>query len=316
MTTFLLFALSNAQAGLVGEWTLDGDALDSTGANDASTFGSTSYDSGVVGDALSIDAQGGGATMDSPFADIGTGDFTVSLWVNYDNDFTGHARHEHPITSGHTGGGNIDLNIMAERSGSQMYWWVNGTGTQVVASGAPWVNNPGTWTHIAMGRDGSNQYLCIDGALYSQGAISSSFDHSADPGTFIGRESVHNGGRSFPGLVDEVQVYDEWIGEAGCADLYANPGSEYGAVVDSDGDGFFDDEDSCPDSDFSLSSAIDDTGCSIDDFCPCEDPGWSNHGDYLSCVASVSNDFKADGLISGKDKGSIQKAAAQSDCGK
>lgn len=53
---------------------------------------------------------------------------------------------------------------------------------------------------------------------------------------------------------------------------------------------------------------------------PCMDPStgscWKNHGKYVSCVAKATNAAKAAGLISGSEKGLIQKAAAQSEVGK
>lgn len=40
--------------------------------------------------------------------------------------------------------------------------------------------------------------------------------------------------------------------------------------------------------------------------------GAKNHGEFVSCVSQVTNDLKEAGLISGKDKGAIQRCAAQS----
>ncbi len=53
----------------------------------------------------------------------------------------------------------------------------------------------------------------------------------------------------------------------------------------------------------------------IDRLCPCAGP-WKNHGEYVSCVAEVSRDLHAAGIITGKQKGQIQAQAAQSECGK
>ncbi|MCC6809195.1 MAG: hypothetical protein IT381_17340 [Deltaproteobacteria bacterium] len=49
--------------------------------------------------------------------------------------------------------------------------------------------------------------------------------------------------------------------------------------------------------------------------CACAGP-WSNHGDYVSCVAHATNQMKAEGRISGKEKGELQSAAAKSECGR
>jgi len=38
-----------------------------------------------------------------------------------------------------------------------------------------------------------------------------------------------------------------------------------------------------------------------------------NHGEFVSCVAKLTNDLKKDGVITGKEKGAIQSCAAQAD---
>jgi hypothetical protein len=38
-----------------------------------------------------------------------------------------------------------------------------------------------------------------------------------------------------------------------------------------------------------------------------------NHGDFVSCVAHATNEWRRAGLISGKEKGVIQSCAAGSD---
>lgn len=91
---------------------------------------------------------------------------------------------------------------------------------------------------------------------------------------------------------------------------------------DEDGDGVPDDVDECPGSDLSRTVVVDgcdsgvvntlfDTGCTISDliFQCAEDAG--NHGGFASCVADLTNRFKTDGLISGKEKGAIQRCAAR-----
>ncbi|MGK0184490.1 MAG: hypothetical protein ACI9R3_000262 [Verrucomicrobiales bacterium] len=94
--------------------------------------------------------------------------------------------------------------------------------------------------------------------------------------------------------------------------------------VDTDGDGFHDDEDDCPESDLSATVVIDgcdsggvnvlfDDGCTISDHIAKCAAGADNHGDFVSCVAHLTNILKKAGLITGKQKGAIQKCAAQSD---
>ena len=96
---------------------------------------------------------------------------------------------------------------------------------------------------------------------------------------------------------------------------------------DSDCDGIPDEHDDCPNSDLSqtlviggcdtgVANALLDDGCTIADLLvACEELA-RNHGDYVKCVAFVTNELKKDGVISGKDKGRIQSCAAKSSIGK
>jgi len=89
--------------------------------------------------------------------------------------------------------------------------------------------------------------------------------------------------------------------------------------LDSDGDGVLDGSDLCP-----LTPAgtpVDATGCSIAQLCPCAGPQgttqhWTNHGQYVSCVARTSQSFYQQWLITLVERDAIVSAAGQSSCGK
>lgn len=94
-------------------------------------------------------------------------------------------------------------------------------------------------------------------------------------------------------------------------------------IIDTDGDGYPDDEDSCPESNLSATVVISgcdsgvrnlllEDGCTISDLIAVCAANASNHGQFVSCVAHLTNDLKKDGLISGKEKAAIQRCAAQS----
>jgi len=92
---------------------------------------------------------------------------------------------------------------------------------------------------------------------------------------------------------------------------------------DSDGDGVADVEDACPASDLSPTVVIDGCdsgvgnplfpdGCTISDLVSACAAAAGNHGQFVSCVSSLTNDLKSAGVISGEEKGAIQSCAAGS----
>jgi hypothetical protein len=91
---------------------------------------------------------------------------------------------------------------------------------------------------------------------------------------------------------------------------------------DADGDGVVDDEDCNPNSDRRATIVIGgiDTGvpnqlfpsgCTSSDLLSALATGATNHGDYVSAVAQLTNQWVASGVVSGQQKGAIQSAAAK-----
>jgi hypothetical protein len=105
--------------------------------------------------------------------------------------------------------------------------------------------------------------------------------------------------------------------------------------TDSDGDGYGDSgalnnvcpTDSCQGSDSEPTVIIDGCdsgvenqplgeGCKMSDLIAQCAQGEGNHGEFVSCVAQLTNDWKDEGLISGEEKGTLQQCAARSLYGK
>ena len=93
--------------------------------------------------------------------------------------------------------------------------------------------------------------------------------------------------------------------------------------ADADEDGVDDSVDQCLFSEFTetgeglappgLRGLVDGDGCSVADYCSCEDA--QNHGQYVSCVTQTAQSFRQQGLITQHDKADYTTEAAHSSCG-
>jgi hypothetical protein len=82
--------------------------------------------------------------------------------------------------------------------------------------------------------------------------------------------------------------------------------------MDIDGDNVLDNIDNCP---YTMGAVVvDDTGCSIDQYCACEN-SWKNHGAYVRCIARTANNFISQGLIDQTEHGAITSEVGNSSCG-
>ena len=142
--------------------------------------------------------------------------------------------------------------------------------------------------------------------------------HGLDDSEVLAIERGLTGGRVYRINVD-----------TGTCTFIGDPGldSADGLVIfvdDRDGDGFPDDEDTCPDSDLSETVGIDgcdsgvfndllDDGCTISDLIEECAADANNHGQFVRCVAQLTNALKREGIFSGRDKGAIQSCAGQAD---
>jgi len=94
------------------------------------------------------------------------------------------------------------------------------------------------------------------------------------------------------------------------------------APADGDGDGVPDDIDACPSSDLSPNVVIDGCdsgvtnhllidGCTISDLVDQCAQNAAHHGEFVSCVANLTNELIASGIIRRSEKGQIQSCAGQ-----
>ena len=114
---------------------------------------------------------------------------------------------------------------------------------------------------------------------------------------------------------DQADADEDGAGDA-CDSCPLDP------LDDADGDGVCGDQDTCANSDLTATIVIDgcDTGVTnalLPDGCTMADKiaelasSARNHGEFVSGVAHLTNGWNEEGLITGQEKGRIQKCAAQ-----
>ena len=202
-------------AGLTGWWPGEGSGRDLVGGRDAATVGNATFAPGLVGQAFTLDGHGDFASVaDAPALDPGVGDFSVDLWVRF-ND---------------TSGEQVLVEKWVQRfDGSSVGWTLTkladnrigfytesprgagGTQSGIDASPAQ------TWLNVAARRRGPTFELLVNGVLIAS--------NDGDPAETINLDSTaslkfgHRGGpddtpgsqdqRGFflNGQIDEVELF-------------------------------------------------------------------------------------------------------------
>ena len=197
-----------ADDGLVSHWEADGNAEDEEGINDGTLVGGATFAPGIDKQAFSL--NGSTAYVEVPDAaslDISS-QITIAAWINPNS--SGTYRIVDKITAGFNNGYLLDvlggkLRLIAASS-------VTGNTTL----------STGVFTWVAGTYDGSNLKVYINGAL--DGTLAASGAIPTNNLTLrIGADSTGlNGsaGNRFPGLIDEVQLYDRVLSAAEIQTLF------------------------------------------------------------------------------------------------
>jgi len=219
-------------ATLAGHWPFEGDTLDQSGSNDGTLTGTyAQYVTGVDGTHQAIEYTNAGThvAFDSMLSSVGTGDYTVAVWIKRHAAFYSHFDEylwtEKPPTGGAVTSAWVrttsgDEALVAHDDAYNLYAGTNHT---------PWVHDSTTWHLVVVGREAGTAYICIDGALKGVGDLASGAsirDHSGNTDFFLGHQWTlnHGSGRWTPAAYDELQFYEGWIGAEGCEQLYLHAG--------------------------------------------------------------------------------------------
>jgi hypothetical protein len=196
-------------SGLVSWWRGEGNATDSTGRYDGMFVNNSVFAPGKVGKAFSFNGVDNlVAVPDSDEWTLGVNDFTLDMWVNF-NDiqsrtaFIGHDE----------GGGSTNKWIFwydefgdDGSPGPALRFHINPSTGLRNPIFATWTPKIGQWYHIAITRNTSAYAIYIDGA---QAATSIHTDEitNADAPLTIGSSE----GFFFNGLIDEVHFFSRGL---------------------------------------------------------------------------------------------------------
>jgi hypothetical protein len=148
---------------LTGWWRWEGSGADEIAGRDAELQGDARFAPGLVGEALTLNGHGDFASVpDDPALDVGTGDFTVAIWVRFDAT-------ERPQVLAEKWVQRFDRRSIGwsleKRRDNSIGFYTEGVGGGVGVDSAPLEIPPDTWFHVAARRSGETVQIFVDGML-------------------------------------------------------------------------------------------------------------------------------------------------------
>ena len=220
-------ASAGLQDGLIGYWPLDEStgktaADESKNSNDATLTGDASWEpnNGRFGGALKLDGAGSTAEdADGGKYINGLDAFTVSVWVKSDN-----TPHDRGIFHGiDPGGGDIIFTLRYDAASWEVKGGTNLIKGAITTTGGvqPYESRSNVqtteWQHLAFAwRSGEQLSLYIDGVLDDAPVFNAAATEGEITGAskfVIGRGAKDGGDNSWPGLIDDVRLYNRVLDE-------------------------------------------------------------------------------------------------------
>ena len=203
VTTFPLYSAN----GLVAYWNLDesptsGTANDATGNGHTGTVnGEAVFAAGYINDGIDLHGTGFATSNisvpNTPALQFGAAQsFTLSAWVDPEN----------------VDGKEQAIIAKSADQGNEYGIWINASNQWVFRGPAGDLIGPtattSTWTHVAVVQDGAagTRKLYINGALQATAGTAQAADGAG--ALWMGQQNVSGTPDSFPGIIDEVRLYN------------------------------------------------------------------------------------------------------------
>ncbi|MCP4608556.1 MAG: LamG domain-containing protein, partial [Planctomycetes bacterium] len=210
---------------LVAQWTLDDGAgtvaVDSSGNGlDGVLNGEPLWVAGIMDGALELDGVDDYVDLGNPSSlDFGSGDFTISAWVN----LTAIERATVYAKGGDNSGGIRYTLAMGESNDNKMTLTTDDDSSKRQAKGETVVND-GAWHHVAGMRSGAVSLVYVDGALDGSIELPEDYDLSgaSQHNALIGAITSNTDGsleKLFAGTIDDVRIYNGALSETEILEL-------------------------------------------------------------------------------------------------
>ena len=209
----LLLAQPLLGQSLIGYWPLDGNGDETTGrSGPIGLIGNASFTDGRFGNGAHFGPEVEG--IESGFAegtdddalDFGAGDFTVSVWVNYNTT----AGEQILIEKFGPGGGGPGWTITKLGSGNLLFWAQGGM--PAVQGNAGFEG--GIWHHVVARKSGTTLELFHDGAVIASGDSGGNSITDSPNGLLLGKRNDGDGrGFQMNGRLDDVAIWNRAISD-------------------------------------------------------------------------------------------------------
>jgi Concanavalin A-like lectin/glucanases superfamily/Immunoglobulin domain len=188
-------------SGLVSWWRAESNASDATGINPGALVNGASFSDGKVGQAFLLD--GSSQYVEIPYSTgLVSPGFTIETWV-YPTSNIG--------WQSFIFGQSFGRQLVVQAGDDGFCWvafYITDQDGNFIGLGSNSEIPVGGWTHIAASWDGSNLKLYINGQLDAQGVVwVSGLGDSGCPFS-IGSAGSCDPDQYFPGLIDEVSLYN------------------------------------------------------------------------------------------------------------
>jgi len=192
-------------SGLVSWWGGDNNALDMVGINDGVLQGDAAYAAGRVGQAFSLDGTNGYVQVpDSPAFNFDAGDFSLSLWVNYDAVRAGTEWQIPNAFFGQHGGSGSGFNKWSFYSADSGLYFHISNPAPIFVGPVPFTPQTEQWYYLSLTRTGATFSFYVNGIL--AGSLTDATP-IPDVNTSLTIGQLENLGY-FNGLIDEVAIFN------------------------------------------------------------------------------------------------------------